>query len=90
MQDIGAAIRQKNGSEATYRPAQMAAAILAIPTGGGADTSDATALAADIADDKTAYIASGKVQGAMPNLDNYAFDGSSTAPARGYTSGENY
>ena len=35
--DIAAAIRSKNGSAATYTPAQMAAAILAIPTGATLD-----------------------------------------------------
>lgn len=33
---IGAAIRAKNGSSDTYKPGDMAAAIAAIPTGGGA------------------------------------------------------
>lgn len=32
--DIGAAIREKNGLTTRYKPSQMAAAILAIPTGG--------------------------------------------------------
>lgn len=37
LSDIADAIRTKNGqSSATYTPAQMAPAILAIPTGGGA------------------------------------------------------
>lgn len=34
-QDIAAAIREKNGTEETYKPAEMAAAIAAIETGGG-------------------------------------------------------
>lgn len=35
IQDIANAIRSKSGSSSTYTTAQMAAAILAIPTGGG-------------------------------------------------------
>lgn len=38
IQDIADAIRSKSGSSSTYTTAQMAAAILAIPTGGGDDT----------------------------------------------------
>lgn len=35
--DIAAAIREKAGGTALYKPAEMASAILAIPTGGGGD-----------------------------------------------------
>ena len=34
---IGNAIREKNGTEDTYKPREMAEAILAITTGGGGD-----------------------------------------------------
>lgn len=44
---------------------EYAGLIGSIPSSGG-DTSDATATAADIASGKTAYIASGKVTGTMP------------------------
>ena len=37
LTDIADAIRAKNGSSDTYTPPQMAAAIAAIPTGGGVD-----------------------------------------------------
>ena len=35
LSDIAAAIREKNGEEATYKPGEMAAAINNLPTGGG-------------------------------------------------------
>jgi len=38
LQDIADAIRSKNEGTDTYRPGDMAAAILAIPTGGGSST----------------------------------------------------
>ena len=38
IQDIADAIRGKNGTQNTYKVSQMAAAITAIPTGGGSDT----------------------------------------------------
>ena len=38
LTNIANAIRSKNGSNNTYTPAQMAPAILAIPTGGGSST----------------------------------------------------
>lgn len=38
LTNIANAIRSKNGSSNTYTPAQMAPAILAIPTGGGSST----------------------------------------------------
>lgn len=38
FEDIADAIRGKNGSSDTYTPAQMPAAITAIPSGGGGDT----------------------------------------------------
>ena len=38
VQAIADAIREKNGSSDTYKPGEMASAILAIPTGGGGTT----------------------------------------------------
>ncbi len=47
LSDIADAIRAKNGESGTYTPAQMADAIAAITTGGGADLSELEIYVAD-------------------------------------------
>lgn len=71
MSDIADAIRAKNGTSDTYKPAEMAAAISAIQT--GTDTSDATATAAVILDGFTAYANDAKLTGSMPNGEEVQF-----------------
>lgn len=57
--NIANAIRQKSGTDARLKPGQMGSAILAIPSGGGTDVSDTTAVAADVKIGKGFYTADG-------------------------------
>ena len=85
LDDIADAIRAKANVSTEYKPSQMAGAIMDIDTH---DTHDATASAGDVLTGKTAYIATGKVSGTMPNQG--AIVGTIDAENPSYTVPEGY
>ena len=57
-ENIAAAIRAKNGGTETYTPAQMAAAIAAIPSGASIDAASGSSLPATVVNDQVYIITS--------------------------------
>lgn len=77
LRDIADAIREKNGTEDTYKPSEMGAAIRDIES--GADLSAATATAADIRSGLTAYTAEGLTTGTAERSLKKLIDGRRSA-----------
>ena len=57
--NIADAIRTKTSTSNTYKPGEMASAILNIPSGSGTDVSDTTATASDVKVGKIFHTADG-------------------------------
>lgn len=57
--NIANAIRSKVGTSDTFKPSEMASAILDIPSGSGTDVSDTTAIASDVKFGKIFHMADG-------------------------------
>ena len=87
LEDVADAIRVKKETTEKIPAANFDTEILGITT--GIDTSDATATADDILQNKIAYGSVGKIQGTMPNNGelNYEVSTSEQTIPAGYTSG---